>query len=116
MTLINKAREIGIDIPVQLFNGTGEYHYYDTNTNIIMLDSNARIDLESIVHEYTHHLQITHGYSKLVIEELNNTPYSKRKHEMHAEFVATHLDEFLLDGKLNTKDILDFFDMIIENI
>ena len=113
----NKIKQLGINIPIQYINGTGNYHYYDQVNNIIVIDLNAQLDdlMESIVHEYIHHIQWCNGYRKLMVWEIDNIPYDKRSFEYHAELVCTHIDEFTNEeGKLDITNILNYYDDIVD--
>ena len=108
-------KQLGINVGIQYINGTGVAHYYDYINDIIVIDLNAQLDdlMESIVHEYIHHVQYMNGYRRLITDELN-MQYNKRTHEMHAEYVCTHIEDFLReDGKLNITDILSYYDDIV---
>lgn len=116
MNTFKQLKKIGINIPIQYINGTGEYHYYDQVNDIIVIDLNAQLDdlLQSIAHEFIHHLQWMNGYRRIMINELN-MQYDERTCEMHAEYVCTHIEDFLgEDGKLDINDILTYYDNIID--
>lgn len=116
MNTFKQLRKLGINIPIQYINGTGNYHYYDQVNDIIVVDLNAQLDdlLQSIIHEYVHHLQWMNGYRKMMIWELSNVSYNKRAFEYHAEYVCTHVNDFVRDdGRLNISNILAFYDNII---
>ena len=111
--LVNKAEAIGVDIDIKMFEGNG-FHYYDQQSNTIMLDSTAEeITMVDIVHEYVHHLQWTKGYKQMMIEELNTKEYDARSYEYHAEIVGLHYNEFLTEDKLNITEILSYYEDII---
>ena len=117
MNTFKQLKQLGINIPVQYINGTGNYHYYDQINGMIIVDLNAQLDdlLQSIVHEYIHHLQWMNGYRKMMIWELNNLSYDKRTYEYHAEYVCTHIEDFTTeDGKLDIEDLLNYYDNIID--
>lgn len=112
--ILLKAKEIGINIPIKYFDGEGEYHYFDQINHCIMLDSTIEeITLVDIVHEFTHYLQWTEGYKDTMISELDKE-YDARSFEYHAEIVGLNWSTFLLEGKLNTKEILSYYDDILE--
>lgn len=110
--LKEQAVYMGVDINIELFNGEG-YHYYDTITSTIMLDNTSdNITIEDIIHEYTHHLQWVGGYRGLVARELEKD-FNLRSFEYHAELTCTNYDKFLVEGKLNKKEILSYYEDII---
>lgn len=111
--LITKAKAMGIHTEIQTFLGEG-YHWYDQQSNTIMLDNTAEnIGMIDIIHEYIHHLQWTGGYRQQMINELNTREYNARSFEYHAEIVALHYEEFIVDGQLNIHEILSYYDDII---
>ena len=111
--LITKAKAMGVDIDVKTFEGNG-FHYYDQQSNTIMLDNTAdNIGMIDIIHEYIHHLQWTGGYRLQMIKELNTREYDARSFEYHAEIVALHYEEFMIDGQLNKQEILSYYEDII---
>ena len=117
MNLYEQLKRLGIRIGIQMINGTGDHHYYDQVNNIIVIDLNAQLDdlMESIVHEYIHHIQWCNGYRKLMVWEIDNIPYDKRSFEYHAELVCTHIDEFTNEeGKLDITNILNYYDDIVD--
>ena len=52
--MLNKLKQLGINVGIQYINGTGDHHYYDQVNNIIVIDLNEQLDdlMESIVNEY----------------------------------------------------------------
>lgn len=114
--MYEQLKELGINIGVQVINGTGVAHYYDHINDVIVIDANAEEpDITSIVHEYVHYLQWHNGYRKLIVWELDNVPYDKRSFEYHAELVCTHIDEFTNEeGKLDITNILNYYDDIVD--
>ena len=114
--MYEQLKELGINIGIQYINGKGEYNYYDHINNIIVIDVNSEdTSIESIVHEYVHHLQWCNGYRQQIIWEIDNIPYNKRSFEYHAELVCTHIDEFTNEeGKLDITNILNYYDDIVD--
>ena len=54
--MYKQLEELGINIGIQMINGTGVAHYYDHVNDVIVIDVNAEEpDIVSVVHEYDHY-------------------------------------------------------------